>query len=338
MMRWTTQIFSITLLSILLVAASMDLSARTYRWTDAEGNVHYSDRLPAEHIKGARSHLDNQGIETKRIDAAKTKEELAREAELRQLRAAEKRLIEEQREKDLVLVRTFRNEDDILMARDGKLTSIDTSIQIDRSNIYRLKLKLAGMQKNAADIERQGRKVSNNYLKEIENTRKMLKEAHANIIRQEQHKESIRDKHNADLQRFRELKHLRDPGKPPENPDDKKRVTLLETVVICDEDSLCDELWGKAESYVRQHATTRLQLLADSIIMTAAPVKDDDITIAVSRIVEPNIPGARLFLDLQCKDSPRGKDFCLTPEVERIRIGFREFLGGKAESMASPQQ
>ncbi|MCB1831158.1 MAG: DUF4124 domain-containing protein, partial [Gammaproteobacteria bacterium] len=77
--------------------------------------------------------------------------------------------------------------------------------------------------------------------------------------------------------------------------------------------------------YVRQHATTRLQLLAESIIMTGAPIKDNDITIAVSRIVEPDVPGARLFMDLQCKESPRGKDFCLTPEVERIRTGFREF-------------
>jgi len=337
-MHWTTQSFGISLVSILLVAGSMDLSARTYRWTDANGKVHYSDRLPPEHIKGARSHLDDQGLETKRVEAAKTKEELAREAELKQLRAAEKRLIEEQREKDLVLVRTFRNEDDILMARDGKLVSIDTSILIDRSNINRLKLKLAEMQKNAADTERRGRKVSPNYLKEIESTRKTLKEAHANIIRKEQHKELIREKHNADLQRFRVLKHLRSPENPLEISENKQRVTLLETVVICEDERQCDVLWAKAESYVRQHATTRLQLLADSIIMTAAPIKDDDITIAVSRIVEPNTPGARLFLDLQCKESPRGKDFCLTAEVELIRTGFRKFLGSTAESSANPQQ
>lgn len=337
-MHWTTQTFGIFLVPILLLAGSMDLSARTYRWTDADGKVHYSDRLPPEHIKGARSHLDDQGLETKRVEAAKTKEELAREAELKQLRAAEKRLIEEQREKDLVLVRTFRNEDDIMMARDGKLVSIDTSILIDRSNINRLKLKLAEMQKNAADTERQGRKVSPNYLKEIESTRKTLKEAHANIIRKEQHKELIREKHNADLQRFRVLKHLRDPENSLVKSDNKQRVTLLETVVICEDDRQCDVLWAKAESYVRQHATTRLQLLADSIIMTAAPIKDDDITIAVSRIVEPNTPGARLFLDLQCKESPRGKDFCLTAEVELIRTGFRKFLGSTAESSANPQQ
>ena len=329
MMHWTKKTFGIPVIFLLLVAGSLDLSARTYRWTDADGKVHYSDRLPAEHIRGARSHLDEQGLETKRIDAAKTEIELAREAELKRLREEEKRLIEEQRERDRVLIRTFRNEDDIVMAMNGKLVSIDTSIQIDRTNIHRLKLKLAGMQKSAADTERQGHKVSNNYLKEIESTRKTLRDAHANIIRKEQHKELIREKHNADKKRFRELKHLREPSESLENQAQKERVTLLETVVICNDEPECNALWAKAESYVRQHATTRLQMLADSIIMTAAPVKDNDITIAVSRIVEPDTPGARLFLDLQCKDSPRGKDLCITPEIEQIRSGFRSFLGAK---------
>ena len=72
----------------------------------------------------------------------KTAEEIAQEKELARLRAEQKRLIEEQRAKDRVLLRTFRSSDDILMTRDGKLTAIDTSIQITRSNIKRLKFKL----------------------------------------------------------------------------------------------------------------------------------------------------------------------------------------------------
>ena len=337
-MHRTHPFLSPILLSALLVMASAELGARTYRWTDADGKVHYSDRLPPEYVKGARSHLDKRGMETKHVEAAKTEEELAREAELEKLRAEERRLIKEQQEKDSVLLQSFRNEDDILMARDGKLASINTSIQIDRTNIHRLKLKLAQMQRNAADTERRGGKVSANYIKEIESTRKALQDTHANIIRKEQQKASIREKHSADIKRFRALKHLREPEQPIESPYDKQRVTLLETVVICKDKPECDALWAKAEAYVRQHATTRLQLLADSIIMTAAPIKDQDITVAVSRIVEPGLPGARLFFDLQCKNSPRGKELCLTPEVEQIRLGFREFLAAETVQPPEPQQ
>ena len=69
--------------------------------------------------------------------------------------------------------------------------------------------------------------------------------------------------------------------------------------------------------------------MAKSIIMTAAPIKEKDISITVSRIREPGETGARLFMDLQCKNSPRGKEFCESDEVNGIRAGFRPYLGAK---------
>ncbi len=300
-------------------------SAKFYRWVDEEGRVHYSDRVPPEAAKQARSRLDARGLEVETIERAKTPEELAREAELKRLKAEEQRLIEQQRQKDRVLLRTFRTEDDILMTRDGKLATIDASIQIIRSNIRRFKLKLAEMQRNAANLEREGSKISPNYLKEIENTRQQLKHYYASIIRKEQSKESIRQQYAADLQRFRELKNLA--PKPKEKDAGLPEHSLLETVVPCDTEKACDQAWERAEAYVREHATTRLQMLADSIIMTAAPLKDSDISITVSRIRNKEKPGARLFMDLQCKESPRGRDLCNTDEINRIRLGFRRFLG-----------
>lgn len=281
--------------------------AKTYRWVDSDGTVHYSDRVPAEHIDQARSILDSRGLETEHTEAAKTAEELAKEAELQRLKEHEQRLIEEQRERDRVLLRTFRYEDDIILTRDGKLNSIDTSIQIVRSNIRRLKQNLEALQRQAADSERRGQTISKNHLKEIERTRNQLKDNYAEIIHKEQAKELIREKHNTDLKRFRELKNLNPDTDEQENA--AKTYTLLETVVVCGSAEQCDQLWEKAERYVRQHATTRMQLLAASIIMTAAPAKDDDISITVSRIEEKDVADVRLFMDLQCKESPREKIF-----------------------------
>ena len=316
-------VIALTVAVALLLPAGV--AAKLYRWVDEEGRVHYSDRVPPDQVKQARTRLDARGIEVEKVDRAKTPEELAREEELKRLKEEEQRLIEEQRQKDRVLLRTFRTEDDILMTRDGKLTTIDASIQIIRSNIRRLKLKLAEMQRNAANLEREGRKISANYLKEIENTRQQLKSYYTAIIRKEQSKETIRQQYAADLERFRELKNLA--PKPQEKEQGLPEHSLLETVVRCDSEAACDRAWQLAEAYVRKHATTRLQMLADSIIMTAAPLRDDDISITVSRIRNKEDPGARLFMDLQCKESPRGRDFCNTGEVDRIRTGFREFLG-----------
>ncbi len=327
---------SVRILLVGLLMSNTSAWAKTYRWVDEDGVVHYSDRVPAQHKDHARSVLDQRGLETNRTEAAKTPEEIAREEELKRLKAHEQRLIEAQQEKDRVLLRTFRYEDDIILTRDGKLASVDASIQIIRGNIRRLKQNLEIMQKNAANRERQGQRVSKNYLKKIERTRNQLKDNYASIIHKEQAKEVIRDKHNADLKRFRELKNLNPEIEDPQ--EQNRRPTLLETVVTCSSKPQCDQLWQTAEAYVREHATTRMQLLAESIIMTAAPLQDEDISITVSRIEEKDVADTRLFMDLQCKESPRGKDFCKTAQVDEIRRGFRVRLSANdASQPLSPE-
>ncbi|PLY14831.1 MAG: DUF4124 domain-containing protein [Sedimenticola sp.] len=317
-------ILKLALLALLL-APALATAAKLYKWTDAEGNVHYSDKVPPEHSKSARSELDDRGIQVNQVDAAKTKEQIEREQELQRLRAEQQRLIEEQKAKDRVLLRTFRTEDDILMARNGKLTAVDVLIQVSRSNIRRMKFKLAEMQQNAAQSERQGRSVSDTMLKNIESTRQQLKDGYAAIIHMEQNKELIREKAALDIDRFRKLKQLSEENTA--QLDEEKPFSLLDTVVVCDDKVSCNNAWEKAEDYVREHATTRLQILSDSIIMTAAPANDDDISLTVSRIIEEGFAGAKLFMDLQCKDSPRGDDLCKSPTMEEIRMGFRSYLG-----------
>ena len=310
------------LLSLLL--APPILSAKLYKWVDENGEVHYSDKVPSQYQKGAHSELDKRGIQRKQVDAAKTKEEIAKEQELERLRAEQQRLIEEQWKEDQVLLRTFRSEDDILMTRNGSITAVDVTIQVTRSNIRRMKFKLAEMQQRAAQIERQGRAVSQKQLQSIESTRRQLKESYTAIIRQEQKKEVIRTKAASDLDRFRKLKKLNEENKSP--VEELKPFSLLDTVVVCENDAQCDSAWKKAEKYVRKHASTRLQILSGSIIMTAAPVSDKEISLTVSRIIEKDQPGAKLFLDLQCRATKEGKALCATPEMEEIRMGFRTFL------------
>lgn len=185
-------------------------AGKIYRWVDAEGNVHLSDRVPTEHARSARSELSETGREVERVQAAKTAEEIAREQELEKLRAEQQRLIEIQHAKDQVLLRTFRTEDDLLMARNGKLAAIDSNIQVIRSNIRRMKNRLAEMQQNAASMERQGQRLSDNLLKDIENTRAQLRDSYTTIIQKEQEKETIRNSASKDLARFRSLKNLRE--------------------------------------------------------------------------------------------------------------------------------
>ena len=337
-----------TAIPAMLTAACLVLSSplqagKLYRWVDAEGKVHYTDRVPPEQVDKARTQLDERGLTIESVNAARTAEEIAKEQELERLRAEQQRLIEEQKAADRVLLRTFRSEDDIEMTLNGKLAAIDVQIQVIRGNIKRIKQKLAGMQKDAAELELQGKSISKRFRKEIENSRQALKDSYAAIIRAERQKEQYRLAYRKDLERFRTLKHLTADQNQVQMAH--KRNLILDRLYACVDEASCNQAWITAEKFVREFSTTKIQMLSDTIIMTAAPGKDQDISITVARIRHKPTGGdkapkrgAQLFMDLQCKNSPLGDELCASPKAEKIRTGFTAFMAkdGALRTEAKP--
>lgn len=314
--------------AILLALQSLSaMGAKLYRWVDDEGNVQFSDKVPPEHAHRERSRLNERGLEVERVDRAQTKEEVAREKELERLRAEKERLIKEQQAKDQVLLRTFRSEDDILMARDGKLASIDVQIKVGQDAIKRLKLRLADMQKNAASQERQNGFVSKNLQQDIEKTRSQMEENYAAILNKERSKQQITAKHDEDIERFRTLKKL-SPREEQNDAQEEQHATLLDNVASCSDVSACDAAWAQAKKYALKHATTKLEMESDTIIMTAAPARDHEYSITVSRIRDKEGTGAEIFLDLQCRETAKGRDLCKGEKTGAIRQGFHDALNG----------
>jgi len=300
-----------------------------YRWTDDKGAVHYTDSIPPEHADEGRNKLDSRGFAVESIAPAKTQEEIAREAELERRRAEAERLLKEQQDADALLLKLYSSEEEIIMARDGKLAALDGLNEFARSNIQRLKVKLDKMQKEAADAERSGETVSKRLLNQIEAVRQKIKTSFEMMISREQAKREVRAKYLGHLQRYRTIQKL---GKLEKEPiDEPERPSLLETVVQCPDEQTCDRAWERAESYVREHATTRMQMLGRNIIMTAQPRESEDISMAVSRIAKKHGLASELFLDVQCKDSPAGKEFCGSDKVAAIRNGFSGYVSSDKE-------
>ncbi len=304
-------------------------AGRLYRWVDNQGHVHYGDKIPPKYIKREHVQLDKHGVAIKRVEAAKTRAQIEREAELARLRAEKQRLIEEQRAADRVLLRTFRNEDDILMARDGKIAAIDVIIQVTRGNIRRFKVKLTEMQQKAANLERAGERASPQFLQEIESTRRSLSHAYATILQKEKDKDRIRAEFAQDLKRFRELKNLRAENERPHAKQGVKYNNLLDNVFPCPANGNCAEVWPRAENFVRTYATTPLRIKSEAILMTGPPRKDTDLSITIVRLRPTATEPARLFMDLQCKQSPLGRALCNSEKAEHIHRAFRQAMAGK---------
>ena len=337
-MQPKTRLILLLLPLVLIVIFPLTASAKLYRWVDEQGNVHYTDKIPPEQAKQGRSEFNKEGVEVERVEAAKTPEELAKEQELERLRAEQQKLIEQQKEADEALLRTYRSEDDLIMARDGKLTAVDVQIRLARNNIETEKSHLADLQQHAADQERKGEQVSQTTLDRIEKLRKGLQDNYDLILRKKQEQEEILKDFQNKLERYRALKS---PDNAPIAPikSEKPSITLLDTMVLCNEQAACDTFWKRAQEYLRNNAVTPVQIASDNIVTTAAPANEEQFSITISRTIRPDENFTRIFLDLQCKDSTLGNALCKSERLQKIRDGFRPALGVKRvqQTGASPE-
>jgi hypothetical protein len=317
------------LLTTLSIAATTPALAKLYRWVDENGKVHYSDKVPPEHVKQARTELDERGLTKEQVERAKTPEEIAKQKEVERLRQEQQRLIEKQEQADNVLLRTFRSEEDIILARDGKLAAIDSRIQMTRSNIGNLKSKLAELQQIETQHKGQGTALPAGVQEELELTHSQLEKKQASILANEQEKEAIRKKYQADLERFRILKNLQ--TDKSDTATKEQESSTLDTVVPCDDAATCDRYWKQAGSYMRDNAVTPIQMLGPTIMMSKAPRTDEEYGITVSRIRDPEQNTTRIFFDLQCRETAAGRELCASEKVSKIRRGFRQALTAEAK-------
>jgi len=320
----------VPILALLLSGLAPFTHGRLYRWVDDEGNVHYSDSVPADRISSGHTEISEGGVRIKSVPPVKTPEEVRKEQELERFRAEQERLLEKQRSADFMLLRSFRSEDDLDMARDGKLAAIDVMIDVTRNDVRRQQERLSGLYAEAGNLERTGKRVPKHLSDNIAQTVRAIREAHATIVEREDQKKAIRNSFERDLARFRQLKNLPQSDFPVHAGDARP---VLHNIVSCANLDECTRLWDKATVYVRENATTSVQTNGTNIFLTELPTGEQDIGLILSLINDKDGPGASLFLDLQCARSLRGAQTCESERAQRIIEGFRPAIsdGGSAQ-------
>jgi len=144
------------LFSIGLAASPGIVTAKLYKWVDSDGNVQYSDKVPADESGKEHSVLDKSGVTVDRVGAQKTKEELL-EAE-RTKKVAEDLATKKkvQQQADQILLDTFTSEDDIAMTRDGKIQAVQSIIDLTKDSVQDSRANLSELQGQAANNEKLG--------------------------------------------------------------------------------------------------------------------------------------------------------------------------------------
>lgn len=188
-----------------LLSGGEALAERIYKWVDESGEIQYGDRVPPQYATRERSVINDQGRTVKVYDAAKTPEEKAEAEALVQQRAKEKKLAEQQAVHDHSLLSTYSNEEDMLLARDSKVASVETLIQLTNSRLDSMQKRLNELTNDAAEFERSGKKLPEGLVNQMKNIKEQIRHNEAFVKNKHNEKEQIARKFDEDIKRYREL-------------------------------------------------------------------------------------------------------------------------------------
>jgi hypothetical protein len=194
----------------LLLALSPVWAAKLYKWTDEDGTVHYSDKLPPDTVDKAHQEINSRGLTTKEINREKTAAEKMEEAAaVAAAEAEKKRLAEEtarQRTRDEILLNTFTTERDLLLARQDRLDSVDSIINLTTSNNANLEQQVTDTRLRIEGMKTGGQEVPENVVKQLENLEGQLAKNKNFVQIKSEERKKLEQQFDADLQRYRELK------------------------------------------------------------------------------------------------------------------------------------
>lgn len=194
------------LLTLVLASSiSLDASAGIKCWTNKEGVRECGNAVPAEYAQHGHTKFNAQGVAVGHQQRAKSQAEFAEGERIKKQKAEEDRKRQEAEKADRVLLDTFSSEDDLVFAREGKVSAIEAQIQLTESHIEKIQANLDRMIAIAADLERRGQKPSEQAMADIEKVRAQVAENRSFIETKRKEQESVRQQYATDIERFRKL-------------------------------------------------------------------------------------------------------------------------------------
>ncbi len=188
-------------LALLLAAPMTTAGPRIKCWVNKDGVRECGQFVPPEYAQQRIEIINERGIVVEVIEAAKTREQLAREA-------AERRRLAEQKRRDKILLNTFTTERDIELARKSRVQAIESIIAITNSNTRSLRASLAKIQKRAADFERAGEEPPKELFEEMDSLKRQIQDNEEFVAKKQRDIIALEKRFDADLKRFRELKGI----------------------------------------------------------------------------------------------------------------------------------
>lgn len=308
---------------VLLLSTNNVAEAKTYRWVDDQGKVHFSDVIPPDQVKYQRETLNKAAQVIETSDKAKTQEEYDQEQHMQSLRQEQDKLIAKQAAEDKVLLSTYRSIEDMDLTLNGRMQALDAQRRVAEGNLKRLQHQLESQQKKAAELERNGQVVGQGLLNDIRSSEQQIQLATTEISAHVSKKSQVKAEFESSIERFKYLTQGK--NATADNNTQDTPVASLAGLFNCTDSAQCDQAWSHAKTFVKRYSTVPISNETDQLILSADPVKENDISLSVSRMQAEN-GQQKLFLDVRCHHSRIGAEFCAGNTASGIRGAFKPYL------------
>ena len=188
------------------LAADTTADRNRYKWHDAAGNLHYGDSLPPDAARLGYEIVNPQGVVIKRIDRAKTVDELAA-AKVEQKRVqAERDAADARARADAELLSVYPTEADLVRSQQQKLDLLEQQATTAKIGLRNQEQTLGELLVQAADAERSGKPLPDAQARQLTALRKQVDDQRLAVARQERERDEARTAFGNEVTRYRELK------------------------------------------------------------------------------------------------------------------------------------
>jgi hypothetical protein len=203
--------------AILLVVAAIALPSigsaqkKLYQWTDASGQVHYSETVPPEHASRDRKVLNNQGVRVGFEEGEITPEEAAAAKAREEAADADRKAKEDIARHDRMLLETYISVADIEDLRNRRLELLESQIKLTEVYLNNLRKRLVDLQAEASNFKPYSTRedaphIPDNLALDMSRTTAAIALYEQNLARTRADQADLKKSFDDDISRFRELR------------------------------------------------------------------------------------------------------------------------------------
>ena len=199
------------IITVALVALSSSVFARdksnTFKWVDEEGNVHFSDKIPAEYAERPKQRLNEHGVAIEELEGKKTPEQLEQERKENELRVAQ----ELQQRADQTLLQTYLSVDEIEMHRDRRVELFQAQTRVTELYLRNLESRLQKLRNDASNYQpystdSNAPMIDESLAEQLRKTKDTIARHQRNLMKYENDEKRIIERFDGDIARFKILK------------------------------------------------------------------------------------------------------------------------------------